>query len=201
MTEAVSNSTDDAVLVKQCQNGDANATEQLILKYQDRIYNTILRMVANPDDAADLTQETFVKVIEKVDTFQGRSSFYTWLFRIAVNLTLSYCKRATKLTFRSLEAPDGESSDNARQMLKDYLQHDGTTDPAVLAANNELVKLIVRAMTKLDDSQRAVIVLRDIEGMNYMQIAEVLELEMGTVKSRLSRGRSNLKQIMEVFLK
>ena len=86
MTETANISIDDTVLVQQCLQGDSAATERLILKYQNRIYNAILRICANPDDAAELTQDTFVKVIEKIDKFEGRSSFYTWAFRIGVIL-------------------------------------------------------------------------------------------------------------------
>ena len=88
MTEAAKiNVDDDAVLVEQCRQGDSEATERLILKYQNRIYNAILRICANPDDAAELAQDTFVKVIENIDKFKGRSSFYTWAFIIGVNQT------------------------------------------------------------------------------------------------------------------
>ena len=79
----------DDVLIKQCQRGEISAMERLILKYQNRLYNVILRICSNPDDAAELTQETFVKVIENIEKFQGKSSFYTWAFRIAVNLTIN----------------------------------------------------------------------------------------------------------------
>jgi RNA polymerase sigma-70 factor (ECF subfamily) len=187
---------DDAVLVQQCRQGDSAATERLILKYQNRIYNAILRICANPDDAAELTQDTFVKVIENIDKFEGRSSFYTWAFRISVNLTLNYCQRSIKLRSLSLDAEDSDDSD-AKGVLKKFLTDDNLPDPAVVAQNKELCRLVVKALRKLDDAQRAVIVLRDIEGMNYAQIAEVLDIELGTVRSRLSRARTNLREIME----
>jgi RNA polymerase sigma-70 factor (ECF subfamily) len=196
VTEAAKISIDDAVLVQQCRQGDSAATERLILKYQNRIYNAILRICANPDDAAELTQDTFVKVIENIDKFEGRSSFYTWAFRIGVNLTLNYCQRSAKLRSLSLDAEDSNDSD-AKGVLKKFLTDDNLPDPAVVAQNKELCRLVVKALRKLDDAQRAVIVLRDIEGMNYAQIAEVLDIELGTVRSRLSRARTNLREIME----
>ena len=88
--------------------------ERLIIKYQDRIYNVILKMCQNEDDAAELTQDTFVKVIEKIGSFQGRSGFYTWVFRIAVNLTLNFCSRRVRLGFESLEV-DGEEYQTAKE--------------------------------------------------------------------------------------
>ena len=200
MPEAVNINIDEAVLVEQCRRGDSAAMEHLILKYQNRIYNVILKMCANTDDAAELTQETFVKIIETIDRFESKSSFYTWAFRIAVNLTINYCKRSVKLAFRSLDTDDGEQDWQAKSTLKEYLRDDRAPDPADVAQDKELTELIVKAMMKLDDAQRTVIVLRDIEGMNYAQIAEVLNIETGTVKSRISRARSNLREIMEAIL-
>lgn len=200
MTKAVNISIDDAALVQQCRRGDSVAAETLIRKYQNRIYNAILRICANPDDAAELTQDTFVKVIENIDKFQGRSSFYTWAFRIGVNLTLNYCQRNVKLGLKSLDAEDYEDDNEDKGVLKKFLKDDNLPDPAVVAQNKELCRLVVKALMKLDDTQRAVIVLRDIEGMNYAQIAEVLDIELGTVRSRLSRARTNLREIMEALI-
>ncbi len=200
MTEAVNISIDDAVLVEQWRRGDSEAAERLILKYQNRIYNVILKICANADDAAELTQETFVKVIENIDKFEGRSGFYTWAFRIAVNLTLNYCQRNVGLGYRSLDAEDNEHNGQARQVLKQFLSDDSSPDPAVVTANKELCEIVMAALMKLDDAQRAVLVLRDIEGMNYAQVAKTLDIELGTVKSRLSRARGSLREIMEAIL-
>ncbi len=200
MTETANINIDEAVLIEQCRHGDSAAMERLILRYQNRIYNAVLKICANVDDAVELTQETFVKVIENIDKFEARSSFYTWVFRIAVNLTLNHCKRSVRLGLRSLDADDGENDRQAKAGLKELLYDDSSPEPAEVAANKELCELVVKALTKLDDAQRAVIVLRDIEGMNYAQIADVLDIELGTVKSRLSRARNNLREIMEAFL-
>ena len=193
-------SIDDSILVHQCRQGDSAAMERLILKYQNRIYNVILKICANPDNAAELTQETFVKVIENIEQFQGKSSFYTWAFRIAVNLTLNYCKKQVKIAFRSLDAEQDIDSDRAKQQLKDFLNDKSCPEPAEIAQNRELCQIAMKSLMELDDDQRAVVILRDIEGMNYAQIAEVLDIELGTVRSRLSRARSNLRDIMEDFL-
>jgi RNA polymerase sigma-70 factor (ECF subfamily) len=197
VTEAANISIDDAVLVEQCQQGDSVATERLILRYQNRIYNAILKMCGNADDAAELTQDTFVKVIENIDKFEGRSGFYTWAFRIGVNLTLNYCKRGAKLGLMSLDAEENEHSGQAKQVLKEFLTDDSSPNPAVVASSKELCEIVMKALMNLADEQRAVVVLRDIEGMNYAQIAEVLDIEIGTVRSRLSRARSNLREIVE----
>ncbi len=190
----------DTILVERCRQGDSAAMERLILKYQNRIYNVILKICANPDDAAELTQETFVKVIESVDRFKGKSSFYTWAFRIAVNLTLNYCQRGAKLRLKSLDAIGQEQDSQAGQALKEFLIDDNISDPAMEAQNKELWEIVVKSLMELDEEHRTVVVLRDIEGMNYAQIADVLRIKLGTVRSRLSRARSKLKEIMETTL-
>ena len=200
MTEEANNKIEDAVLVERCRQGDSEAIEQLILKYQNHIYNVILRMCRNTDDAAELTQETFVKIIKKIDDFEGRSSFYTWAFRIAVNLTLNYCQRSARLDIKSLDIEDKKRYRQTRRQLKEFLIDESCPDPAIVAQNKELCEIVIQSLMKLDDAHRAVVVLRDIEGMNYARIAEVLDIELGTVKSRLSRARSNLRKIMEAIL-
>jgi RNA polymerase sigma-70 factor (ECF subfamily) len=200
VTEVANINIDDAVLVRQCWQGDSAAIERLILKYQNRIYNVILKICADPDDAAELTQDTFVKIIENIENFQGRSSFYTWAFRIAVNLTLNYCRRNVRIGFSSLDAEQVPYNSQPGRLLKELLSDDSSLDPAVVAQDNELCQILVESLKKLDDAQRAVVVLRDIEGMNYNQIANVLDIELGTVRSRLSRGRKKLRQILEAIL-
>jgi RNA polymerase sigma-70 factor, ECF subfamily len=186
-------SLNDAVLVKQCQRGDADAMGRLIIKYQDRLYNTILKICGNPDDAAELTQETFVKVLESIGSFRGQSGFYTWLFRVGVNLTLNFCSRKLRLGMRSLDITPGQQESSIASNLSDKRE----VDPAAAAENQELVGQVLTALEKLDDNQRAIVVLRDIEGLNYEQIAEILQVEMGTVKSRLSRARTALRELLQ----
>ena len=198
---AASININDSVLVEQARAGDALAMERLILKYQNRIYNVILKMCGNPDDAAELTQEAFVKVIESIDKFKGKSSFYTWLFRIAVNQTLNHRQRSARRATRSLDAEETDADGQVGQVLKDFLSDDRAADPAELAQSQELCELARRSLLELDEPQRTVVVLRDIEGMNYTQIAEVLGIELGTVRSRLSRARGRLREILEAMLK
>lgn len=200
MKEAAKINIDDAVLVQQCRFGDQGAVEQLILKYQNRIYNVVLKICANHDDAAELTQETFVKIIENVDRFEAKSSFYTWAFRIAVNLAINYCKRKTKSAARSLDSDDSDNYPDAGAALKEFLHDQRACEPAEIAANAELCEMAIKALMKLDEPQRTAVVLKDIEGMNYSQIAKVLNVELGTVKSRLSRARANLRKILETAI-
>ena len=191
----------DAGLIERALQGDSAATEQLIRKYQNRIYNVVLKICADADDAAELTQETFVKILENLDRFEARSSFYTWAFRIAVNLTLNHCQRNSRLSVRSLDSEPELSDSRAKQALKEFLSDDSSPDPAVVAQNKELHEVAIEALNKLDEAQRAVLVLRDIEGMSYARIAETLSIEIGTVRSRLSRARTRLREMLEAILK
>ena len=191
---------EDAVLVEKWRHGDPMAIERLIGKYQGRIYNVILRICTNPDEAAELTNDTFVKILENIDRFESRSAFYTWAFRIAVNLTLNYCKRKTTAGFISLDASAGEDDEQGSRTLAAVLLDNKTPSPAELAEDRELGELVKKALGKLNEEYRTIIILRDIEGMDYAQIADILAVELGTVKSRLSRARSALRQILEAFL-
>ncbi len=193
---------DDNMLVERSRQGDSKAIETLIVKYQDRLFNVILKICGNKDDAAELTQETFVKFIEKVNTFKGRSSFYTWLFRIGVNLTINYCKRRFKVTPHSLDQETGGSGrDSAGTRLREFLTDDKAGDPSTIVDDREMLQLLQYAVSRLSDDHRVMVVLRDIEGMTYDQISELLKIEVGTVKSRLSRARVNLRNILESLIK
>lgn len=187
-------SIDEATLLAQAKAGNMESVERLVLKYQDRVYNTVLKLCGNRDDASELTQDSFVKVIQNLKNFKGQSSFYTWLFRIAVNSTLNFCKKNSRLNFQPLQS---ELDQELKKQLTDYLVDRKAEQPPQIAATKELHELVLKALEKLDPQQRAVIVLRDIEQMNYNDIAETLEIEIGTVKSRIARGRRNLREILE----
>lgn len=192
-------SLDDSSLVRRCQNGEMEAMSCLIVKYQDRVYNTIYKICQNRDDAAELTQDTFVKVLENINSFHGKSSFYTWLFRVAVNHTLNYCKRRFKLSPVSLDAENDSIEESKGKLLASLTAQDGP-DPAVVAQQKELSQVVVNLIGQLPQEHRVVLVLRDIEQMSYAKIAEVLQIETGTVKSRLSRARAKLRQLLETVL-
>ena len=128
----------DEDLLQAWRCGDASALERLLLKYQNRLYNVVARICSNPDDAAELTQDTFVKIIENIDKFQGKSSFYTWSFRIAVNLTLNHCQRRAKIRFRSFDAEAGELGESTTQLLREVMSDDTSPDPEDVAVNREL---------------------------------------------------------------
>lgn len=184
---------DDAAMIAACRKGRMDAFGSLIAKYQDRLYNAILRMCGDRDQAADLCQEAFVKVLERLDTFRGNSQFYTWLFRIAVNLTISRRRRDGRVRFTSLSS-DVELGDGQAAALAGHGVPARQTDPARQVMDSELMRRVLEAMETLEDEFRVVVVLRDIEGMDYDQIASVLSAPVGTVKSRLHRARLMLRE-------
>lgn len=188
---------DEASLVSQAIAGNMAAIEKLLLKYQDRIYNTVLKLCGNEADAVELAQDSFVKAIQSLKDFRAESSFYTWLFRIAVNHTLNFCQKNRKVHFESLQ---NELDEESGRQLKDYLIDNKSAEPSELAAKKEVNSLILKSLEKLDPQQRAVIVLRDIEQMSYAEIAQTLDMEIGTVKSRIARGRKNLRDIVEAAI-
>ena len=176
----------DDVLVERTRRGDMHAFGLLVAKYQDRLFNLVCRMCPNRQDAEELTQEALVRALEKMWQFNRQSQFYTWLFRIAVNLVISHRRRASRIRWQSLG--DQQQAD---QMLRPTRSVDS---PEAVAMTAELNRRLEQALEGLDDEFRALIVLRDIEEMNYNQIAEVLEVPVGTVKSRLHRARCALRE-------
>ncbi len=199
-SEIVNITVTDTTLVKRYSQGDSDAMETLILRYHDRIYNLILKMCTNADDAAELTQEAFVKVMDNINNFEGRSGFYTWLFRIAINLTISYCQNRIRHEFISLDAEHTGYNDYAKVTLKEFLCDKDSHDPSAIAQNKELCQIIINLLMKLNTGQRAVILLRNTEGMSYAQIANILNIKLGTVKSRISRARTALREVIDVLL-
>ncbi len=183
---------EDAALLGRCRGGDTDAFGPLVNKYQDRLFNSLLRFCGNYDDAEELCQETFVKAIEGLKAFRRESGFYTWLFRIGMNLAISRRRRGGLVKFCSLEAADADGE----QLLWSL---DALADCREMGPQNTVEQAdtngrVLAAMAELDDEFRIVVVLRDVEEMNYEQIAQVLSLPVGTVKSRLYRARCILKE-------
>jgi RNA polymerase sigma-70 factor (ECF subfamily) len=185
---------EDALLVEQARGGDMGAFSRLVTKYQDRLVNTCWRISGNLDDAQDLAQEAFLHALEKLDTFKHKAGFYTWLFRIAVNLSISHRRKSARAVKLSLHGPDGQwRGDHQAARLVNRVSNEPSDPPARLS-QREMGRLVAEGVEELDDDHRAVVVLRDVEGFNYEQIGEILELPIGTVKSRLHRARMELRQ-------
>lgn len=181
----------DELLIRRAQRGDADAFEQLLLEHQKSVYNLCYRMAGNPDDAMDLSQETFLRAWRCLDQYQFASAFSTWLYRLCSNICIDFLRRRRRqqtvpLTF---EDADGEEQTYAV--------------PDVQPLPEEQVELkltretLAAAMAQLLPEHRAVLQLRVVNEMSYEQIADVLDIQIGTVKSRLSRARNQLKKILE----
>ncbi len=193
-------SMQDHQTLAQLRRGNHAAIEQLVQRYQDRLFSTVFRLVGHPDDAADLVQETFVKAIQNISRFEGKSSLYTWLFRIAVNLSISHRRAAV---YRQTFTLDGDATkeENASvnqqaASLRRELSQTTEPDPAETAEQHLEHERIIAALARLDPDFRAVIVLRDIEDCDYEKIAAILEIPVGTVKSRLFRARAALRELL-----
>jgi len=190
---------DDLTLVKRFRQGDMESFSLLVAKYQDRIYNMLLRMCGRAADAEELAQEAFLRAMERIGQFHGRSKFYTWLFRIAANLAISHRRRGGRIKFHSLSGPeDGDTS--AADALTSPLASRRQIGPAEAVETVETNEYVMDALGQLDEEFRLVIVLRDIEEMDYAQVADVMNVPVGTVKSRLHRARAMLRDRLRGLL-
>ncbi len=179
----------DMELVRQAQRGAPSAFAELVSRYQDRVFNTCYRMCHHHADALDLTQSTFLKALEGLRQFQGRSAFYTWLFRIAMNLTISH-RRARQHPVHSLGAAADDCGPPSVQPAA------RETDVSEPVEREERHQRVAAALAQLDEEFRAAVVLKDIEGLDYAAIAEILDVPVGTVKSRIFRGRMSLRELL-----
>lgn len=192
-------SFEDAHLVEQVQAGRVEAYGELVRKYQDRVFNACWRICGNLEDARDLTQDAFIKGLEGIASFRQQSGFYTWIFRVAVNLTLSHRRKRKRRKTVSLDQAVGSGGSQAQELVRRVQDHDAR-DPQHETSEAELQAATLNALQQLEHDHRAMIVLRDIEGLDYAEIAEVLEVPAGTVKSRLYRARMRLRELVKTVL-
>ena len=184
----MSNITDERKIIKKAAAGSADAFEQLLLKYQAPIYNLCLRMTGNPEDAADMTQEAFLKAWRSLSSFQFESSFSTWLYRLTTNTCLDYLRSLKRRPQCSLTVED----DEGEEQVLDVTDEAPTPEEALLSAEER--SQLVHALSQLEASQRQIITLRVVNDLSYAEIAEILDVKEGTVKSRLARARDNLRK-------
>ncbi|MGF1634593.1 MAG: sigma-70 family RNA polymerase sigma factor [Phycisphaerae bacterium] len=182
---------EESALVVRAQAGDRGAYGRLVLLYQDRLYNAVLRTVGDAEEAREITQEAFCRGLEKIEQFRGESGFYTWLFRVAINQAVSQLRKVQRRRTFSLDgAAGGTGGSNGQADL-----HEQRREPAphVAMEDRERHAGVLAALGRLDAEYRALLVMRDIEGFDYKQIAEMLEMPLGTLKSRLFRARLALR--------
>lgn len=179
----MSNKSTDRELVKRVQKGDKGAFDLLVLKYEHKIVNLVMRYVRDPDLALDISQEAFIKAYKAVPNFRGDSAFYTWLYRIAVNTAKNYLAAQRRRPMDiELDLQDPEQY-GLHAKLKE------TDTPESLALSHELQETLERAIEALPEDLRTAIILRELEGMSYEEIAQTMECPVGTVRSRIFRAR------------
>ena len=181
-------SRQDKRLIRKLRRRDEDAFRQLVLQYQHKVFNIVYRMIGDRQEAEDISQEVFVTVFKSIDSFRGESKFSTWLFRIATN----QCKNRLKYLGRRARGKTQPIDDMVNPPLASPLTG-ASPQPDKVAAGKELESIVQRALATLEDEHRVIIVLRDIEGLPYAEIADITGLNVGTVKSRLHRGRVALK--------
>lgn len=185
----------DQQIVERVQNGDKNAFGLLVTKYQHKVANLVSRYVKNSGDVADVTQEAFIKTYRALANFRGESAFYTWLYRIAVNTAKNYLTAQSRKTpLSDVDAEEADFYDGS-----DSLKENST--PERLLLSNEINKLLFETVEKLPEDLRMAITLREMEGMSYEEIANVMDCPVGTVRSRIFRAREAIDAVIQPLLK
>lgn len=180
----------DNQLIAECLRGQTSAFGELITRYQDRLFNTVYRLLANAEDAQDVVQDAFLHAYQSLDSFKGDSQFFTWLYRIAINTAISL-KRKQQGGVRMLAGPHEEGVEPLDLSL--------ASQPGHALEQAEQAQHIQRALNRLSPEHRAVLVMKDIDGYKYEQMAELLEVPIGTVRSRLHRARLELRGILRAW--
>jgi RNA polymerase sigma-70 factor (ECF subfamily) len=192
----VSAPVDEDELVRDARQGNLTAYDELVKRYQERIYATLYHMTSNHEDANDLAQESFIKAFQALKSFKGGSSFYTWLYRIAVNKTINFLKQRKNRTHMSLNNIDFNAEHDP-----DLMALISEQTPRRAAGLAELQEKLNEALMKLSESHRLVVVMHDVQGLSHEEIAEAMDCNVGTVRSRLFYARQQLQGFLADYLK
>ena len=186
----------ESELIRRARSGDLEAYDDLVKRYQERIYATVYHMTSNHEDANDLAQESFIKAFQALKSFKGGSSFYTWLYRIAVNKTINFLKQRKNRTHMSLNDLDfnAEHDPDLVALISDKT-------PRRAAGLAELQEKLNAALLKLSEPHRLVVILHDVQGQSHEEIAKVMGCNIGTVRSRLFYARQQLQGFLSDYLK
>jgi len=194
--EQESPQNDDRDLVARTQGGDPSAFDELVVRYSPRLYGLIYHMTSNHEDTNDLLQDVFSKAYRSISRFQGKSSFYTWMHSIAVNMTINFLKKRNRRQHPSLNDPDSNIENDP-----DFIAATSNGDPTKDVTAHELQKKLNAAMMKLSHDHRAVVTMFDIQGMPHAEISEILRISEGTVRSRLFYAHRHLQNLLHEFKK
>lgn len=187
----------DLEIVQRVQAGDVAAFDSLIRKYRERVYGIVYHLTSNREDAADLTQDSFIKAFQSIQRFGGQSSFFTWLYRIAVNSTLSHLRKARLRSFFSLERIDSEEP-VAKEIIEALTDKTGADRDTYV---RELQEKLNDAMLKLSIKHRTVVTLFEIDGLSHQEIADVMDCSVGTVRSRLHYAKQLLQSELQPYMR
>ena len=185
----------DFELVQNAARGDESAFEELVKKYQQKVYAIAFGIAHNQQDALDITQEVFIKIYRKLKNFRGASSFYTWLYRITANLSIDFQRRRKKVT-----QVDFDEKILEEPTLEARMGEDKKYDPSEILERKEIHGAILKAIEMLPEDQRTAVVLRELENLSYKEIAEAMNCSLGTVMSRLHYGRKKLQETLSPIL-
>ena len=189
-----SNKDKDLVLVRRLKRGDYKAFDLLLLKYQSRVVGLALKFVKDLQIAEDIAQESFLKAYKSINSFREESAFYTWIYRITVNTSKNY------LTSKSRKKELSESDINRLEDSEDIFDIPGGSSPEEILSANNLREVIMESLTNLPEDIRSAISLREFEGLTYEEISEVLNCPIGTVRSRIFRGREIMQERISPIL-
>jgi RNA polymerase sigma factor (sigma-70 family) len=187
----------DMEIVRQVQAGDVAAFDRLILKYRERVYGIVYNLTSNREDAADLAQEAFIKAFQSIHRFGGQSSFFTWLYRIAVNSTLSHLRKNRLRSFFSLERVNADEP-VSREIIAALTDKTGADRDTYV---RELQEKLNDAMQKLSINHRTVVTLFEIDGLSHQEIADVMNCSVGTVRSRLHYAKQLLQAELQPYMR
>ncbi len=185
----------DWAVVQEVQEGRVGAFDQLVGKYRESIFSIIYNLTGNREDASDLTQETFIKAFRAIGRFRGRSAFFTWLYRIALNTTMSFLKKQGRRRFINYETVHESASSSE---IVEKLTAKSRTEKGVLV--RELQERLNESLQKLSPKHRTVVILHEIEGLEHAAIAEVTKTSVGTVRSRLHYAKQQLQSYLQDYL-
>jgi RNA polymerase sigma-70 factor (ECF subfamily) len=187
----------DLEIVRRVQAGDVAAFDDLIRKYRERLYGVVYNLTSNREDAADLTQDAFIKAFQSIQRFSGQSSFFTWLYRIAVNSTISHLRKNRLRSFFSLETVDSEAP-VAKEVIDALTDKTGVERESYV---KELQERLNDAMQKLSIKHRTVVTLFEIDGLSHQEIADIMDCSVGTVRSRLHYAKQLLQAELQPYLR